>query len=401
VKIDSPVMLTTNLNKSDGLTNGARGYVVDVDETRAIVWVKFHGDVGKKTAALSRHKFDLRGKNGAVPIQKMKATFKHRGSVRIQRSQFPLVLAYAITSHKSQGQTLKKVIVDFSGNRRSDAGSFYVAVTRVKKLTDLYLRQFDAGLIKTSLAVSKELSRLRSHARYELVNQPLYHDIFSLFGKLDSEEIRITYINVNGLLDADHIRDLESDMNLTSSDVLRIAETKIDAVIPDERVQIENFDIAGRFDYRERSMGMMLYVRRDRPVQVDVQVQTNHEAPKAQIVYITVNGIGVLFAYLHPSDSSMGLSKIEEWLTDGGEIVIGDLNIDYMKDVDRQKLERFAAENNLHVSKMGPTCNRAQLDHIMIPRFVRDCYKYYVQTFANMYSDHRAVSVRLSENTKD
>jgi len=48
VKIDSPVMLTTNLNKSDGLTNGARGYVVDVDETRTIVWVKFHGDVGKK-----------------------------------------------------------------------------------------------------------------------------------------------------------------------------------------------------------------------------------------------------------------------------------------------------------------------------------------------------------------
>jgi ATP-dependent exoDNAse (exonuclease V) alpha subunit len=109
---------------------------------------------------MSRHKFDNRGKNGAVPIKKMKATIRHRSSIRIQRTQFPSVLAYAITAHKSQGQTLKQVIIDFSGKRKSDAGSFYVAVTRVKKLADLYLKEFDPSMIKTSLAVSKELNRL-------------------------------------------------------------------------------------------------------------------------------------------------------------------------------------------------------------------------------------------------
>uniref|UniRef100_A0A8C4QE75 ATP-dependent DNA helicase n=1 Tax=Eptatretus burgeri TaxID=7764 RepID=A0A8C4QE75_EPTBU len=134
VKVDAPVMLTVNTDKSDGLTNGSRGYVVDMDEEREIVWVKFSGTTGSKASVIGRRKYDV---NPA------------RNSIRIQRSQFPLVLAYAITAHKSQGQTLEEVIIDFSGKGRSAPGSFYVAVTRVKKLSNLFLRSFDRSMIKT------------------------------------------------------------------------------------------------------------------------------------------------------------------------------------------------------------------------------------------------------------
>jgi len=64
VKVDCPVMLTVNVNKPDGLTNGARGYVVEwgsyssiyspKQEKVEIIWVKFADNVGANVAARGR-----------------------------------------------------------------------------------------------------------------------------------------------------------------------------------------------------------------------------------------------------------------------------------------------------------------------------------------------------------
>ena len=37
-----------------------------------------------------------------------------------------------MTAHKSQGQTLDEVLIDFSGEARINNGSFYTAISRVK-----------------------------------------------------------------------------------------------------------------------------------------------------------------------------------------------------------------------------------------------------------------------------
>ena len=56
------------------------------------------------------------------------------------RSERPLKLvvdlAFAMTIHKSQGQTLGKVIVDFN-NKKTDIQKFYVVMSRVKELSDM------------------------------------------------------------------------------------------------------------------------------------------------------------------------------------------------------------------------------------------------------------------------
>ena len=56
-----------------------------------------------------------------------------------QYSQFPFLLGWAITIHRSQGRTLEKVFVDLSQGAFA-AGQAYVAISRVTRLDGLLLR---------------------------------------------------------------------------------------------------------------------------------------------------------------------------------------------------------------------------------------------------------------------
>jgi ATP-dependent exoDNAse (exonuclease V) alpha subunit len=74
------------------------------------------------------------------------------------------VPAYCITTHKSQGQTLNKVIIDLKlPNETDDIAAVYVPLSRVKRLADLIiLRHFDYKvlLIKPSKSQLAEMERL-------------------------------------------------------------------------------------------------------------------------------------------------------------------------------------------------------------------------------------------------
>ncbi|CAF1454461.1 unnamed protein product [Rotaria sp. Silwood1] len=68
-----------------------------------------------------------------------------KAMLSIKRRALPLVPAYCITTHKSQGQTLSKVVIDLKlPNDTDDIAAVYVPLSRVKRLADLIiLRHFD------------------------------------------------------------------------------------------------------------------------------------------------------------------------------------------------------------------------------------------------------------------
>lgn len=55
-------------------------------------------------------------------------------------TQFPLMLAWAVTIHKAQGKTLERVIIDL-GSGAFAPGQLYVALSRCKSLTGIALKQ--------------------------------------------------------------------------------------------------------------------------------------------------------------------------------------------------------------------------------------------------------------------
>lgn len=61
-------------------------------------------------------------------------------------SQIPLILAWAITIHKSQGATMEMAEIDV-GSGVFECGQTYVALSRVKSLEGLYLTSFDPSKI--------------------------------------------------------------------------------------------------------------------------------------------------------------------------------------------------------------------------------------------------------------
>ena len=98
-------MLTKNLYQQVGLVNGIRGQVVELvfahdappPNLPLYVVVKFRGYSGGKWSSQERYK-------GCVPIFPVDTTWQDRGTQ--VRTQLLLRLCWAITMHKSQGQTL-------------------------------------------------------------------------------------------------------------------------------------------------------------------------------------------------------------------------------------------------------------------------------------------------------
>ena len=70
--------------------------------------------------------------------------------------QYPLKLAYAITIHKSQGQTWDNVYIDLGQNGAFAEGQVYVALSRVKSKAGVHLRRkLDVSDIRTNPRVKE------------------------------------------------------------------------------------------------------------------------------------------------------------------------------------------------------------------------------------------------------
>ena len=118
------VMSIANLDMNLGIANGSTGVVIDFTKENLPI-VQF-----------DKHKIVIGKKE-----------WKSENIPGISMFQIPLILAWGITIHKAQGLTLEKAIVDI-GKDIFEAGQMYVALSRLKSLDGVFLKEFDINNLK-------------------------------------------------------------------------------------------------------------------------------------------------------------------------------------------------------------------------------------------------------------
>jgi len=134
LKRGAVVMFTVNKNERGRLAplfvNGQIGVVQEISD--AIVHVRVpNGEV--------------------IPVERFTWRYSQSDPESATFTQFPLVLGWALTIHKSQGLTLDSAYLDIRAAR--EPGQAYVAVSRVRTLNGLLLKEWPKGVFVSEAAL--------------------------------------------------------------------------------------------------------------------------------------------------------------------------------------------------------------------------------------------------------
>lgn len=188
LKIGSQVMLTNN-DREARWVNGTVGNVfrIEKDEEGDIIWVRLEGGEVVDVYPYRWEMFKFTFNENSRKIES-----ETTGSF----TQYPVILAWAITIHKSQGKTFPKAVVDLERGTFAH-GQAYVALSRCVSLEGLVLK---TPIKKTHLLLDFRVVKFLTSFQYKKSDQILSVDEKAKIIKnaiKSSQEIEILYLKAS------------------------------------------------------------------------------------------------------------------------------------------------------------------------------------------------------------
>ena len=307
------VVHTANVDVEDGLTNGATGVVKQIDfrmegtNRPSIIWVLFDDPrVGRTTREKYRKLYNSSINTDWTPVFDVQRTFILNYKT-YQRIQFPLTPASGKSVWKAEGATVDRVVVDLSQEKRivKIPHIHYVALSRVKRLKDLYILNLNEASMALDDDVNVEMHRLRTEAALELCYVPLY--------KTEAGKIKIAFNNARSL--HKHFRDVEFEPNVLAADAIGFAETRLCRRDENVHYALKRFRLI-RLDDAEKESGnrphhgLALYVKEYFQIQKVVKMQCkSFEFIFAGIYSIQRGYVQIVVLYKYPKSSQTDFRK--------------------------------------------------------------------------------------------
>ena len=358
------IKLTSNIDVSDGLANGARGEIVHIviinNKVHAVLVQFDNPNIGE--AAKSKSQYKTRFPN-AVPIYRFGANFSIGKGLNISRSQFPITLAWASTIHTVQGLTVDEIVVHMGAI--FDYGQAYVAFSRVRTIQGLQiLEEYLPKKIRSDPHLQEEVLRLQANT---IPIQELQ------IPQMQTNWLRIAHLNVRGYLT--HLQDIQHHKELCSMDVICITETHFHPTntIPRSNQPQPNYEIFRKDRTSTNTSckgGVAIFAhprhmpQQNKPSSINsleyVAITLTESGQQMQIIAIYRPQTTSIQQFLHDLDKLM----LDLLVSTTSTIIVGDFNEDLLKSKNhpiKDHLQKYGF--NQYVTK--PTTDYGSLlDHI-------------------------------------
>ena len=394
LKIGARVMVIHNIDVSDLLVNGAMGTVIGIEENQNgvanVVIIKFDNPaVGKEMR--KRNPMLERKYPDGVPIKKMEKEYslpKNAGPISSTAKciQFPMVLCWAVTVHKIQGQTVKypgKVVIDAKACSKSDPAQVYVMLSRVQELEQLYiLEKFPEDVIRVSNAAMMEIDRLIS---ISINKNPTEWE-----SQNDGQRMKVCFLNCRSLVDKFH--NIKSDRSLLKSNLIMLTETWLEKNYNEDRYELANF--TANFNSRGRGRGIAAYCDDGFKHVVNI----NHDG--FSITKLENKNLDIIGIYRSQNGNVVDIVKelTAEIDFDKNTVIGGDLNICAVTQSNNYITASLKEMGFEQIVTKSTHIDGRTIDHIYISLKVKERFDWVLEHLPKYYSDHDGLGLTMWES---
>ena len=379
LKKGARIMLTYNVNLSDGLVNGVLGtvlgFVHEGSKVKAIIIAFDDPKVGKQQQREHHHDCSAYAEQNGVPIYR--TTLDHtlkKGGNRGKTIQFPLRLSWASTCHKLQGTTIAEgsdLIVHGHAKKPMPKNMYYVMLSRCSSLNNLYLDEnVDLDQLHCDQNALAEKNRL---------------DKESLALSVKEDPLDIFFVNTRSY--SKHKEDISIDVFAKYAKCVCLVETWL---APGDHSQ---FSFENRTFYEASigdGKGCCVILPKDAPL-IAKEAQETFQL----ITFKYAEEIQVVVLYCSKTKSA-NLQNVKNSLKKHFDpklkkLVIGDLNFDISE---KNCLSTFFKESNLMQMVDQPTQIEGRtIDHLYVSTEIMANID--IKTVFKYYTDHAALQIKL------